>query len=133
MKWAEQPIGGRFREVWEQEQPGRPLPQIFYGFRPHREVETLHAILSRDEIAPGDERWHLSVTARGRVPTWDELAGAAHDLRPGVPFVAGVPPRSWWINIHEHCLHLWEMHDDALTDQWRSEALGHVPTSGAAS
>lgn len=93
----------------------------------------LTAILSRDELAPGDLRWHLSVRygdpgRDGRVPTWEELVRAAHELRPGVVFVVGVPPRSWWVNVHPDVLHLWEIRDKALTETWQAEGQGHQPT-----
>jgi hypothetical protein len=39
-----------------------------------------------------------------------------------------VPPRSWWINVHPHVLHLYEIKDMALTAQWRAEARGDRPT-----
>lgn len=77
---------------------------------------------------PPDDRWHISVNGRQRVPTWDELVSIAHRIREGVVFVVGVPPRSWWINVSENCLHLWELKDDRLTDLWRSERLAMQPT-----
>ena len=88
----------------------------------------LAAIVSRDEITPGDARWHISLQHRLRVPTWNELAEAAHALRPGVPFVIGVPPKSQWINVHERVLHLFELKDQGLIDQWRFEGRGDIPT-----
>ena len=93
----------------------------------------LTALLSRDEIAPGDLRWHLSVRHGdpghdGRPPSWDELVKAAHDLRPGVVFVLPLPPRSWWINVHPHVLHLHEVRDPALVESWRAERRGDQPT-----
>lgn len=90
----------------------------------------LNALLSRDEIAEGDMRWHISVSRLDRVPKWDELVQAAHDLRPGVVFVVPMPPRSWWINVHPNALHLWEVSDQALIDQWRAERMAQTPTSG---
>jgi hypothetical protein len=81
----------------------------------------LHAIVSRDEVVPGDLRWHISLSRRDRVPTWDELAKCAHALRPGVMFCIPMPPKSLWVNIHENCLHLHEIHDKPLTDQWQLE------------
>lgn len=88
----------------------------------------LAALVSRDEITPGDERWHISVQHRDRVPAWNELAAAGHELRPGVVFAIGVPPRSWWINVHEHVLHLWELRDAAFVEQWKLERQGHTPS-----
>lgn len=88
----------------------------------------LQALVSRDEIAPGDMRWHISLAHRDRVPNWNELAGTAHALRPGVPFAIGVPPRSWWINVHKNILHLYELKDANLIAQWRLERQGHTPS-----
>jgi hypothetical protein len=88
----------------------------------------LEALVSRDEIATGDLRWHVSLKHRDRIPTWEELVQAGHELRPGVVFVIAVPPRSWWINVHPHVLHLYEIKDMALTAQWRAEARGDRPT-----
>jgi hypothetical protein len=47
---------------------------------------------------------------------------------PSPPLETAGTPRSWWINVHENCLHLWELRDANLEAQWRSEAQGHKPT-----
>lgn len=106
--------------------PEAAIPKVYYGYEGDEEV--LHALISREEIAIGDWRWHISVSAEGRVPAWEELAASGHELRPGVPFVVGVPPKSWWINVHPHVLHLYESKDQPLLDQWRSERRGDRPT-----
>jgi hypothetical protein len=87
-------------------------------------------ILSRDPLGEkrDDVRWHLSVAGQEDVPQWSHLVELAHRLRPGVCFVVGVPPRSWWINLHPHVLHLWETKDADLEAQWRSERLAQKPT-----
>lgn len=102
------------------------VPRVFYGYVGGREV--LHVLVSREEWSPGDDRWHVSVSAEGRVPTWEELSTAAHELRPGVGFVVSVPPRSWWVNVHPHVLHLTECKDQGLIDQWRVNARGDTPS-----
>jgi hypothetical protein len=88
--------------------------------------------MSRDPINEArdvpDPRWHLSIAGEHAVPDWETLVSIAHQLRPGVCFVVGVPPRSWWINVHPHCLHLWETRDPNLEAQWRSERRGHTPS-----
>jgi hypothetical protein len=76
----------------------------------------------------GDRRWHISVSHKSRVPTWEEMVRTAHDLRPGVVFVIGVPPRSMWMNVHPNVLHLWEVRDRNLIAQWRFEGRGDAPT-----
>ena len=97
-------------------------------------LRDLVAIVTREHWKgdpEGELRWHISLRSSadgGRVPNWDEIVTAAHELRPGVPFVMGVPPRSWWMNLHPDVLHLWEPRDDAMIEQWRQNALGQVPT-----
>lgn len=114
--------------------PGSPLnqmpnkPRVFEARVEYRDYSV---ILSRDDIGGNrvpDERWHLSVAGADDVPQWAHLVAIGHKLRPGVCFVVGVPPESWWMNIHPGCLHLWEVKDLHLTDQWRFEAQGHKPT-----
>lgn len=90
------------------------------------------ALLNREHCGghPTDPlRWHLSLSGPGRVPSWEELVDVAHQLRPGVPFVVGVPPRNLWLNLHPHVLHLWETADEALLTEWRANArAGDRPT-----
>jgi hypothetical protein len=85
-------------------------------------------LLGRERIAADDARWHISVAHAERLPAWADLVAIAHRLRPGVCFVVGVPPRSWWLNVHENCLHLWELRDEHLEAQWRAEGQGDRPT-----
>jgi len=91
----------------------------------------LSAIVGRENCggeAHDPLRWHISLAAQGRVPTWAELAQSAHELRPGVFFVVMVPPRSMWMNVHPNVLHLWETADPALAREAQVNALGHEPT-----
>ena len=92
----------------------------------------LTAMVGREPVgvhkeALEDLRWHISMRAQDRIPKWEELVEAAHQLRPGVVFCVPLPPRTWWINVHEHVLHLWEIRDTNLENQWRSE---HQATGG---
>lgn len=90
-----------------------------------------HVLRSRDNIGTGalpDWRWHISVSGEKDVPRWRDLVAIGHELRPGVCFVVGCPPKSWWINVHEHCLHLYETKDENLIAQWRAEGQGHAPS-----
>lgn len=73
-------------------------------------------------------RWHISVAGKHRVPDWGEFAAIVHEIRPGVVFCMPLPPRSWWINISETCLHAWEISDPPLEDQWRAERRGDTPS-----
>lgn len=51
---------------------------------------------------------HLSVRHKQRIPTWDELSFAKDSLlgaeRTGLQML---PPRSRWVDIHSHVLHVW--------------------------
>jgi hypothetical protein len=90
-----------------------------------------HVLRSRDNIRTAevpDWRWHVSVSGERGVPRWRDLVAIGHELRPGVCFVVGCPPKSWWINVHPHCLHLYETKDENLIAQWRFEGQGHTPS-----
>jgi hypothetical protein len=110
------------KEVWDREMPDAPQPcAVRRGL--------LAALVGREPIGGvGELRWHVSVQHRDRVPNWEELVQAAHDLRPGVVFVVGVPPRSWWLNVHPHVLHLWETFDEGLVGEYRINAQGARPS-----
>lgn len=88
-------------------------------------------LISRDDIARNgmpDPRWHVSVAGEDSVPPWNHFAAIVHELRPGVSFCVPMPPRSQWINVHEHVLHVWEIRDPALARQWASEGGGDDPS-----
>lgn len=131
LHWVEQPRQtDRVAATWLEKgfAPGDPaVPRVFYALD-NRGREQLHALVGREEWVPGDHRWHISVSGPARVPTWSEIAAACHELRPGVPFVMGVPPRSRWMNVHSDVLHCWETKDAALLDQWAANARGDAPT-----
>jgi hypothetical protein len=133
MRWVRQPEHeAQLRPMFEDQGfPEASIPKVFYGF--DGDTEVLHALVARDDLGTAgggapDWRWHISISAEGRVPAWSEVAEAGHDLRPGIVFVLGVPPKSWWINVHPNVLHLWEVRDDRLVDAWRSERRGDAPS-----
>lgn len=75
----------------------------------------VRAIVSTDE-----GRWHLSVSCADRLPTWDELGDARDALLPAdVWLCMPHPPRDYWMNIHPHCMHLYETRDSVLVRLWR--------------
>ena len=104
-----------------------PVPRIF------QHPNKLTCLVGREPYAKDDWRWHISVRygdpgSDGRIPNWEELVVSAHALRPGVPFVVGIPPRSWWMSVHPHVLHLVETKDEAMIENWRHNARGDRPT-----
>lgn len=100
-----------------------------------KEEVVVRVLIAREPWPPQlgvtDWRWHISaavVAPEPRVPSWAELVGLAHQLRPGVGFVISVPPRSLWMNVHSDVLHLTESRDEGLWAEWRANALGHDPS-----
>lgn len=52
---------------------------------------------------------HLSVSAVGRYPTWDEIASIKDLIWPDVKMSMILPPRAEYVNLHQTCLHVWEL------------------------
>ncbi len=65
-----------------------------------------YALVSR-EVGPK----HISVSAKGRHPTWDELASARDRFAPGLRMVMHFPTPDEYVNVHETCLHIWEVEE----------------------
>jgi hypothetical protein len=93
---------------------------------------TYTVTVSREPIHPAkgtpDFRWHISIAGMGDVPPWKALAAIGHAVRPGVAMCVPMPPRSQWMNYNPRVLHLYEVKDHNLTEQWRAEGRGHTPT-----
>jgi hypothetical protein len=115
------------------------LPEIIRAAMPEARCwelkidgETYRAIVNRENIAAErdvpDERWHVSVSNETHLPPWAVFAEVIHELRPGVPFCLPIPPKSWWVNVHEFVLHAHEVKDENLVSQWRFESRGERPT-----
>lgn len=78
----------------------------------YRHSNGLAAILSVANELDG-KRWvHLSVSRSNRLPSWTELTEARDAfLGPEALCVQVLAPKSRHINIHAHCLHLWQCLD----------------------
>lgn len=107
--------------AWRREFPDVEAPEAYT-------CGPLRAFVGREPVVTDDWRWHISVSCADRLPEWGELVETAHALRPGVVFVVGVPPRSWWLNVHRYTLHLWQTTDLHLVSEWRANARGDRPT-----
>lgn len=74
----------------------------------------LRACVSREPAGKnGKMLWHISVSHRERMPTWDEMKMAAYRLVPAdVPLILIFPrrstPKGKYTNVFEYCLHLYE-------------------------
>lgn len=58
-------------------------------------------------------RWHVSVSHPRRVPSWDDMRTARERMTPDRVTMAFIlPPRAEYVNVHERCLHLWQIGGD---------------------
>lgn len=61
---------------------------------------------------------HLSISCPDRDPTWEEVAAARYALMPKAKdCVMILPPEDDYVNVHEHCFHVWRLRDLA-PDGW---------------
>lgn len=100
----------------------------------------LRALVGREPVGRLEDgsldlRWHISVSGaiEQRLATWYELVEAAHQIRPGVTFVVGIPPRSWWmldLESGKWVLHLWQLKDETLEQSWMAQRTpgGRAPS-----
>jgi len=123
MTWQQIPAPEEFAKSWRERYADAEVavPRVF-------EKAGLRALVGREPVVKGDWRWHISLSGPGRIPTWEELVDAAHELRPGVMFAIPMPPRSYWVNVHPHVIHLWETQDEHLIAEWKRSARGDRPT-----
>ncbi|MEA2090951.1 MAG: hypothetical protein U9O83_01135 [Campylobacterota bacterium] len=53
---------------------------------------------------------HISISHRGRLPNYKEIKEARYQLCPNEIKMAQIyPPKEEFVNLHENCLHLWEI------------------------
>jgi hypothetical protein len=123
MTWHEFPAPEGFAQTWRERYADAEVavPRFY-------EHGGLRALVGREPVVKDDWRWHVSVSGPDRIPTWEELVSACHELRPGVVFCIPMPPRTWWINVHKDVLHAWETRDEHLIAEWRRNARGDRPT-----
>jgi hypothetical protein len=70
-------------------------------------------------------RWHLSISHPFRLPTWDEINAARDACIPAdVWLCQPMPPKDYWVNLHPHTLHLWQVRDRELIAQWAYDGCG---------
>lgn len=61
---------------------------------------------------------HISVSLPNRDPNWAEMCFVKEKLLGDeMPAVQFHPPRSEYVNEHEHCLHIWASED--FSELWR--------------
>lgn len=60
-------------------------------------------------VSKDSGRWHLSIAHPRRYPSWDEVHAARYEFIPDeIYMMMGLPPKAVYVNVHDHCFHLWE-------------------------
>lgn len=65
-------------------------------------------------VSPPTEetKWHLSISRKNRLPSWNEVRDAWYDLVPDADNRTAammLPPKMDYINIHKYCFHVMEL------------------------
>ena len=58
--------------------------------------------------------WHISISHKNRAPAWHEMRDIKYALLPDVSMYIAFPLQSEYVNVHEHCYHLWQLHVEAM-------------------
>lgn len=93
---------GRTRQLTEED------GGIWLGAYEQPHADPLCAIVTVDFLMPDGGVWlHLSVSRARRLPTWGDLVTARDALGyEDLLMIKMVPPKRYWLNIHNFCLHL---------------------------
>jgi hypothetical protein len=85
------------------------------GMRYRNLRDSLSLLASVDRFGPdegGGAWYHVSVAGTGkRLPTWSQLTDVKGVWFGDVLVVQILPTRAEYVNVHEHCLHLWHRLD----------------------
>jgi len=76
--------------------------------------EALTVIMSIDDMGDFGQWHHVSVAGEIRLPSWRQLVQAKELWMGDVLAVQVLPPRMQYVNMHEHCLHLWRRLDEPM-------------------
>lgn len=69
-------------------------------------------VVAREPIN-GRLRWHISTSHPKRLPSYEEIKHARYELIPNEVTMAQIfPPKEEFVNVHEYCLHLYEINLD---------------------
>ena len=80
-------------------------PSLIPGVTAWRSSSGCLALVGRE-----DGKWHVSVSHPKREPSWDEMRAARERFTPDEVTMAMIlPPRAEYVNVHETCLHLWQV------------------------
>jgi hypothetical protein len=52
---------------------------------------------------------HTSISRKDRYPTWEEIKEIKELLHGDVTVMQILPPKNYYVNLHDKCFHLWEI------------------------
>lgn len=115
------PVGRRAGVLTEIELPG-PAADLPGEHRAYRSASGCHVICALEPIRAAPAGiwlppaatllWHVSISHEHRYPTWDEIADIRYELVPDdVTMAMLLPPSGEYVNLHDHCFHLWQIED----------------------
>jgi hypothetical protein len=86
-----------------------PYPLELIGARTYV-AGRLVCMVGREPRNGGPLVWHLSISHKYRIPTWDEMKDARYKFLPDdVNMAIMMPPRRMYVNVHATTMHLWEI------------------------
>lgn len=54
--------------------------------------------------------YHVSISHKDRLPTYEELKAARYEFAPDAAYMAMIfPPKKEFVNMHDYTLHLWQI------------------------
>jgi hypothetical protein len=63
---------------------------------------------------------HISLSHPHRLPTWDEIKYMRNKYGdPNKFYVIVLPPMEFYLNLHEFCMHLWEVKSEPEINIWK--------------
>lgn len=91
-----------------------PNARVFVG---RGKNKNLYVISAKE-----DGRWHMSISHPKRLPSWEEIKDARKaTLPPNIFLCVLFPPEEFWLNIHDYCMHLWQIEDEKLIEHMISQ------------
>lgn len=101
-KWQNEGVPGPLREL------AKEGMHCFGCFRQPVPKDPLRVIVSIDDYRDETGAWlHLSISRQTRIPSWEDIVIARDELGYAeFLFVQILAPKSFWLNVHNYCMHL---------------------------
>jgi hypothetical protein len=72
--------------------------------------------------------WHISISRKDRLPSYEELKDVRYQYLPDVPYMVQIfPSQEDFVNLHNYCLHLWEPKDPFVYSELNVDSFLATP------